>query len=368
MMGTKDRLLGLSLGVRQDFEKMSVFPLRVSGNGGPEYVTLKEAMEKGVFVVSEVGEAGTVPELAVENKGDVAVLILDGEELAGAKQNRILNTTVLVGPKSRTKIPVSCTEQGRWRSVSAHFHDSGHHMSPGLREINMMNVSASLRMGGAFSSDQGAVWDEVARQSVAAKVRSATGAMRDVFEAKRKALDDYLKSFRFEAGQLGLLVFIDGQAAGLDYVSREQSFGVLFPKLIKSYAMEAMLAGEKGEPEGPGPYGGERGGYRGGIIICEDKNADIKRPKKKKAKARGQAPDEQAARDFLSRAAACGETPYPSVGLGTSLRYEGKEVIGSALAVDGHVVHMAFFRTAGNQVRNDERMASTNARRQFRLF
>ena len=109
-MGTRNCLLGMEFGVRQDFENMSVFPLRFPGNGGPKYITLKEAIERGVFVVKEVSVGGSVPELMVENKGDVAVLILDGEELAGAKQNRILNTTVLIGPKSTTKIPVSCTD------------------------------------------------------------------------------------------------------------------------------------------------------------------------------------------------------------------------------------------------------------------
>ena len=98
---------------------MTLFELLRPQNGGPEYITLREAIERGVFTVTEVSEGGSVPELMVANKGDVAVLLLDGEEVRGAKQNRILNTTILVGPKSTIKVPVSCVEHGRWSYADA---------------------------------------------------------------------------------------------------------------------------------------------------------------------------------------------------------------------------------------------------------
>lgn len=46
--------------------------------------------------MTEVSEAGSVPSLRVVNKGERAVFLLDSEELVGAKQNRILNTSVLI--------------------------------------------------------------------------------------------------------------------------------------------------------------------------------------------------------------------------------------------------------------------------------
>jgi hypothetical protein len=43
-----------------------------------------------------VSEGGSVPNLRVINKTPHHVLLFDGEELKGAKQNRILNTTILI--------------------------------------------------------------------------------------------------------------------------------------------------------------------------------------------------------------------------------------------------------------------------------
>ena len=89
------------------------------------YVTLDEALAGGLRV-REVDESGSVPELVVENPLDSRVLLYDGEELVGAKQNRILNVSVLVEAKTTLRIPVSCVEQGRWSRRSAFFSAGGH--------------------------------------------------------------------------------------------------------------------------------------------------------------------------------------------------------------------------------------------------
>ncbi len=117
-------LASITLGDPQTYKNINVFPLFSDTNHGLEYLTLKEAMESGTFLVTEVSEGGTVPELKVINKGEKAVLLLDGEELSGAKQNRVLNATILVGGHTEVIIPVSCTEHGRWSYTSAHFADS----------------------------------------------------------------------------------------------------------------------------------------------------------------------------------------------------------------------------------------------------
>ena len=106
-------------------EGLSVFPLFAEPVGEVEYVLSDEAIREGSVTVEEISESGSVPELLVENEGDVRVLFLEGEELIGAKQNRILNTTVLIGAHTKTKIPVSCVEAGRWGYQSRKFGSGG---------------------------------------------------------------------------------------------------------------------------------------------------------------------------------------------------------------------------------------------------
>ena len=177
---------------------------------------MKEAMAGGFPAVTEVSAGGAVPELKVINSASGAVLILDGEELAGAKQNRIVNTTILLRRQSETIISVSYTKHGRWSSVSVRFNDSGHIAAHRVRGVTKQSVSASLHAGRQFRFDQGAVWDTVASMLADSEVVSPTGAMKDAFESRAKDIDEYLGKFPCLPGQKGLLVLIDGRVVGMD--------------------------------------------------------------------------------------------------------------------------------------------------------
>jgi hypothetical protein len=79
------------------------------------------------------------------NDGVRPVLLLDGEEVIGAKQNRIINLTVLVAAGTTVQLPVSCVEQGRWSMQSLRFAEAGRTMFASGRARKMRDVTASLR-------------------------------------------------------------------------------------------------------------------------------------------------------------------------------------------------------------------------------
>src|SRR5690349_21572076 len=125
-------------------EGLAVFPLFSAEGHGVDYVLSEEALGAGSVTVEEVSEGGSVPNLLVSNGGDTSVLFLEGEELRGAKQNRVLNTTVLIAAGAKTTIPVSCVEQGRWRYRGRTF-SSGGHSSSKLRHLIKGATSSSLK-------------------------------------------------------------------------------------------------------------------------------------------------------------------------------------------------------------------------------
>ena len=299
----------LTLGVMQTFQNMAVLPLLTPINGSPEYITLKESLEAKLTTITEVDQSGSVPELRVINTSEQFILLLDGEELMGAKQNRVLNTSILLRKSSETIIPVSCTEQGRWAYTSAAFAHSGTIMSHSVRSSKLGTVTSSLRRRRGHTSDQGRVWSEISRMHNEARTSSPTGALRDVYTAKSEDLKAYSQAFEVVPEQQGSLVFINGEVVGFDIVSRQAAYEMIHLQLIKSYAMDAVL----------------------------QKTDQVETPAVNKSV------------QFLQETLNCNESRFDAVGQGYDYRFEGTEVVGSALVCEEKVIHMAFFKVDENE-------------------
>ena len=110
---------GLRCGEPQRSGPLTLVPLFHSG-AAASYRLFAEALAAGRVTVEEVG-AGSVPELALVNRGGEAVLVIEGEVLSGLRQTRIVNASVLVPPRTRLNLPVSCVELGRWRDTTERF-------------------------------------------------------------------------------------------------------------------------------------------------------------------------------------------------------------------------------------------------------
>jgi len=302
---------------------VSAVPLYHSAPETLAYNTLTEALRDGLIVVTEVNAGGSVPDLKVVNNTDSPVLLLDGEELKGAKQNRVLNASVLLDVHSETIIPVSCTEAGRWGYTSETFSESGYVMPQNLRANRTRSVSFSLNQTHEYHSDQRAVWNGIDRMAEGSAVNSPTRAMADVFEAKKKELDDCLAAFSHVPNQKGILVFINGKVVGFDLISRAAAYEALHPKLVKSYVMDALL-------------------------------------QEKRSRRKASLDD---ARTFVKETQSCSETKFKSAGLGWDYRFEGG-MIGSSLVHNDTAIHSAFFRA--QQATKADRMANYSRRAGYR--
>jgi hypothetical protein len=232
-------------------EALAVFPLYGPGDSAVEYLLSDEALAAGSVTVEETSEAGSVPTLVVTNQADALVLFLEGEELRGAKQNRVLNTSLLAAARARTPIPVSCVEQGRWRYASRSFGHSGSHSSSKLRHVLKKSVSDSAKAGRGHGSDQGEVWKEVGRQMDSLGAASPTAAMADTYEAYRHRLDEFQQRLRYAEGATGLAVAVGGRVVSVDLFDKPSTCRKVWDRLLTGVILDALEALPSEEQAGP---------------------------------------------------------------------------------------------------------------------
>ena len=280
------------------------------------YLTLDEALPRGLRI-TETSDSGSVPELFVENPTDSAVLLYDGEELVGAKQNRILNVSVLVGADANLPIPVSCVEQGRWSRRSDVFGSAKHISHSHLRRRKAETLAAQPLARGLA---QGDVWDEVREKQTRMGVRSETAANRDTFEAHAARLRALEQAFAVAPGQCGAVLGL-GDDLCLDAVSRPDAFALLWPKLRAGYLLDAL------------------------------ERLDRRATSVERISA------------FVAEVGEARITRGPSAGLGEDVRLRGETVIGSGLTLEDETIQLSAFTSEDGASRAFGRIARPSRRR-----
>lgn len=307
-----ETLANAHLGHRQSHKALTLWPLirDVSAAAGASgFVCLKDAFDAGWIDLDEVGDDGSVPHVKVTNRGEQPVLVLFGEGLIGAKQDRAVNASFLVPARSELVIDVSCVEAGRWSSPLGERFSSGDSVvSASLRKAMAANVTDSRRTGGSFDADQDAVWNGVSKRLTLSGTDSWSEAYGDYLESRSSDLDEIGRAFQCVDGQVGFVAAIGDEIEGLELVGDPGVFARVFQSLLKAYAIDAVDA----------------------------------------AWLRDESPDEAAHRfdtpeSFLQTLAQAPVTAGPSLGVGQDLRVEGESVSGCALECDGEIVHMTAF-------------------------
>lgn len=307
------------LAPRQAHGALALWPLcrreAAASEAGEAYVSLGEAIARGSLVVDEVHEGGSVPHVLIHNDGGVAVLVLFGEEIRGAKQNRVANASFLVPARSHVVIDVSCVEAGRWhRARGSRFHAAHEVISSSLRRKMALNVETARRSGARFDADQGAVWREIDARLDRTHTESHSRAYADYRATRASDLEALEAAFRPLDGQVGFVACIGGDVAGVEAIGRPEVFRAEFGALLRAYAIDTIDAGLVRE-----------------LDAADDAWRDAPR-----------FGDPEPLLDALARAVV---ESGPSLGEGSDLRLRGDGVAGCALA-HGDLVHLTAFPSA----------------------
>ena len=302
-MRLTDILGGVHVQEPRSWGNIQVFPLVQPNGHEPTYALLDELLARDTVRISELDEAGVVPTIKVRNDADIDALILDGSELRGAKQNRMVNVTIIVGKHTEIPIPVSCVERGRWAYHSKGFSSPGRTVASKLRSAKAHMVYQSLAAGGQADTDQMSVWSRVDGYLKRSGAHSKSAALHDVFADRDTDVEAAVEAL----GQIdacGAVVAVNGEIVALDLLDHRDTFAKLWTGLLRGYALDATLE------------------------------------KTKEAKALSRHDVEQWIQGVAQSATA---TPHEVSGVGEYHAIRGPEVAGSVVLHAGKAVHTALF-------------------------
>lgn len=153
------------------------------------------------------------------NEGKRPVLILEGESIVGAKQNRVVTMDVLVGAETGVEVPVGCVEQGRWHHTSKEFSSGDMPVEPPA-----LRARTVREMGEDGQLNQGRLWGEVAAKLERHEMRSHSGDYHEVTSRKRGKLEAQLKDMPRVENQVGMIAFLDGQLLAMDVLGHPDNW------------------------------------------------------------------------------------------------------------------------------------------------
>lgn len=215
----------------QTYKNMTILPL-ISPKEYDDIITLKKGLKLELVEVKEC-EQSQVNTLIVKNNSTSILALIDGEQVIGGDQNRIVNETILVDSKSEIKIPVSCTEKGRW-AYKKEFENSDY--------IANYSTRRSKRMASLKSKPiQSEVWNSIDTLEMNHSFKSETSAMEESYENLRKGHNEIINEFKLVDGQTGVIIIVDGKVKGFELFLNSEIYEDFHEKILKSYIIDTKL-------------------------------------------------------------------------------------------------------------------------------
>lgn len=263
---------------------LTVFPVVAAKSyETAEFLTLDEGLRSGDVVVSEVGQArelvrhrageppiahpvrdAEVNSLVLMNNSKHPLLLLAGEVVTGGKQDRVIGKDRIVPAESDpVDLSVFCVEPGRWVAANGK-NEFGN--APGV--TNGLLAAPVVRSKAMATKNQEKVWDSVrsSQQAMALTVESAGGApavnattsyaqvmdnkevqkqVDAVAEPVQRNYESVIRQLR-DRNAVGVVVAVNGDVVWADIFASNQLLQKYWPKLIRSYATEAVVTKAKG--------------------------------------------------------------------------------------------------------------------------
>jgi len=210
---------------------LMITPVRGPNGNGPAVMAIEDALAAGQATIAE-REVPDINTVIVNNQADRSLFMLDGEEITGSLQNRIVASSQLIEAGPPAEVPVLCVEEQRWEGLGG--FRTGVCSYPALRSILADRRPSSRQT-------QQAIWREVQRKLTVTRTSSATSSMHDIYDGLDDELDRYLEGFKsLNHDTLGFVASAGHRLLGADIFLSHGLYCTFERKILRAYALDAL--------------------------------------------------------------------------------------------------------------------------------
>jgi len=214
----------------QSAGNISLVQLETLKGEGLCFIPAATAIDKGELEIREVRQEGSINTLLAVNFLDQYCLLTDMDLLKGAKQNRVVNTSVLLAPNAKREIRVSCVERSRWSYDSPDFKSAPSVMDPKMRAAKAASLSEDME--GMVSETQSKIWNLINQEMSAHNIFSDTEDYNSVLESKASVPHSEF-SFKHKKSCNGLAIFDGRKLVSFDIFGNRDVYSYYFDRLTR---------------------------------------------------------------------------------------------------------------------------------------
>ena len=201
-----------------------------------KYLSFSEAIAKNQVQISEANKEGLLTKLSVSNKSSDNIIILNGELIIGTqiRQDRIVDSTVLIPGYATVLINTFCGEQYRWspRLSNKISTSESLYFSSG-RANNAADINTKL-------SKQCRIWSEISEKISDFNVKSFTNSVDQIYKKKKVNVEEIVNFFKIPSEAVGVALGINHQLVNIDIFSNNCMLQIYLPKIIRSIALDSF--------------------------------------------------------------------------------------------------------------------------------
>lgn len=226
----------LKIGSPFFIHNVKIYP--IEGKLGDDgFTTIEEAIRTRSVILKDIHG---VDKISIQNTGERPVFAIDGEEVLGARQNRILNVDIYIEPQKEYVVPVTCIEQHRWEG-SPIFSEGGFTITPSLRSTLAQTVKESLEKKQGFKSNQSLIWSQIDITLKATRISSLTSSFHDIYKTLNDVIEELMEGLETIENSIGFLAYIKDEFIGCDFFGSNPIYRRFEKKLLKSYILDGYI-------------------------------------------------------------------------------------------------------------------------------